>query len=162
MISGWHIDEPLLLAGGNQKTTNRIRDDKLMKKQFIGIIALITAAVLIGLPGSSLAKDYPKRPIKIIFPWQAGIPHFVKTQMIADRMEKIIGGQILVNAMPGGGGVKALKHVLSKKPDGYMILYAWVANLVFAPCSVYCIVRDHWLFLADPLNVACSFQAAEH
>lgn len=135
MISGRHAGERLLLAGGNQKTTHRIQEDKLMKKQFIGIIALIIAAVLIGLPCASLAKEYPKRPIQIIFPWQAGIPHFVKVQMIADRMEKIIGGQILVNAMPGGGGVKALKHVLSKKSDGYMILDAWVANLVFATLS---------------------------
>jgi tripartite-type tricarboxylate transporter receptor subunit TctC len=99
------------------------------KKHFFMIAFLLVLTV--SFCTSSFAKDYPTRPIQYIFPWKAGIPMYVLGQMLCERMGKILGEKVLISAMPGGSGAKATKHVLSKPADGYTILDAWVAPLIF-------------------------------
>ena len=104
-----------------------------MKSVKILKITVILAFILLlvaGLYTPGFAK-YPTRPIMWLCPWGPDNESVTMGRMIAEEMSKILGEKIIVNAMPGGSGAKALKHVLSQPADGYLLLDAWVAPLVF-------------------------------
>jgi len=104
-----------------------------MKSVKILRITVILAFILLlvaGLYTPGFAK-YPTRPIMWLCPWGAENESVVMGRSIAEGMSKILGEKIIVNAMPGGSGAKALKHVLSQPADGYLLLDAWVAPLIF-------------------------------
>ncbi len=104
-----------------------------MKSVKILRITVILAFILLlvaGLYTPGFAK-YPTRPIMWLCPWGPENESVAMGRMVAEEMSKILGEKIIVNAMPGGSGAKALKHVLSQPADGYLLLDAWVAPLVF-------------------------------
>jgi len=97
----------------------------LVKSSFIALAFLC-------LPLSLEAKDYPGQAIQGYFGFAAGNPSFALGQMIFERVGKIVGGKIVPSAMPGAGGVKAVRYVLSKPADGYTLYNARVADQVMA------------------------------
>ena len=102
-----------------------------MKKKRHSFMIAFFLVLTVAFCTSSFAQNYPTRPVQYIYPFKAGIPMHVLGQMICERMGKILGEKVLVTAMPGGSGAKATKHVLSKPADGYTLLDAWVAPLIF-------------------------------
>lgn len=94
-------------------------------------IFLISSLVIMGLFSPALAV-YPEKPIMYLVPWGPENESVTMGRIISEEMSRILGQKITVNAMPGGSGAKALKHVLSKPADGYLLIDAWVAPLIFA------------------------------
>jgi len=101
---------------------------KFSKKSFITVISLL---LIIGFFSPALA-EYPTKPIMYLVPWGPENESVTMGRIISEEMGRILGRKITVNAMPGGSGAKALKHVLSKPADGYLLIDAWVAPLIFA------------------------------
>lgn len=77
------------------------------------------------------ADKYPNRPIQWIVPWGEDNESVAMGRILADAMGEILGVNIVVSAMPGGSGSKALHHVLAQPADGYVLLDGWVAPLIF-------------------------------
>lgn len=98
------------------------------KKVLILVISFLLTFSLFSL---ALAK-YPEKPIMYLVPWGPENESVTLGRIISEEMSKLLGQKITVNAMPGGSGAKALKHVLSKPADGYLLIDAWVAPLIFA------------------------------
>jgi tripartite-type tricarboxylate transporter receptor subunit TctC len=102
-----------------------------MRKLLIPIICAVLSFPVFGTPAFS--GDFPDRRLKISFPWKAGGPAFVLSQIIADGMSKDLGVDISVVATPGAGGVKSFMSAFGEPADGYTIIDGWVAPLVIAP-----------------------------
>lgn len=102
----------------------------------ISQIAVLLVLTLVSVsPAAAKEPAYPVRPIRYIFPFKAGIPMYVLGQMLSERMGKILGQKVVVSAMPGGSGAKSHHHVLNQPADGYTLLDAWVAPLIFVPLN---------------------------
>lgn len=94
-------------------------------------VMILSLLLIIGIFSPALA-EYPKKPIMYLVPWGPENESVTMGRIISEEMRKTLGQKIIVNAMPGGSGAKALKHVLSKSADGYLLIDAWVAPLIFA------------------------------
>ena len=90
-------------------------------------IAIIVAAGLTvsGFDVSAEGQgEFPAKEVKIISPWDPGGLNDVLCRAIAQHSEKFLGKPIVVENMPGGGGVVGTKFVERAQPDGYTLIMA--------------------------------------
>jgi len=100
----------------------------------IAWIAVLVAATV----SSTLAQDFPTRPITLVVPLSAGGTADLLCRLAADRASRTLGQQIVVDNRAGGaGGRVGTEFVLHAAPDGYTLLCApsltySITHLVFA------------------------------
>jgi putative tricarboxylic transport membrane protein len=84
------------------------------------IALLVAPAILLVLAplGQAQAK-WPEKPIKIILPFGAGGVADVTARIMADKLEKKFGQRVVIENMPGPGGINAARAVVTAAPDGY-------------------------------------------
>jgi tripartite-type tricarboxylate transporter receptor subunit TctC len=81
--------------------------------------------------GTARAQDWPARPISMVVPYAAGGPTDVVGRLFAQQMGEIIGRQIVVENVPGAGGMTGASRVAHTRPDGYQVLFGGSGNLVY-------------------------------
>jgi len=92
-----------------------------MKKMLVAT-AFGAASILCSVPGSSQAEPYPLRPITLVVATAAGGPGDAAARIIAERMTDILGQQIVIENVPGAGGITGAARVARAAPDGYTLL----------------------------------------
>jgi len=94
----------------------------------IGIFrsALLAAAVLALTPLNGAQEAWPEKPIKFVLPFGAGGVADVTARIIADKLGQKLNQRVVVENMPGPGGIAAARAVITSPPDGYTM--AWVTN----------------------------------
>ncbi|RTL54130.1 MAG: tripartite tricarboxylate transporter substrate binding protein [Bradyrhizobiaceae bacterium] len=80
----------------------------------------------IALPAS--ADDFPTRPIKFVVPAAAGGPTHITAQILADKMQTILGQPVVVETHPGAGNNLGADFVAKSAPDGYTMLLATIGT----------------------------------
>jgi tripartite-type tricarboxylate transporter receptor subunit TctC len=108
-----------------------------IQKSIVLAMALILGCTFLfaggaGEEGARPGGEFPNRPIQYIVPWGPDNESVAMARVIAAEMSEILGVDIVVQAMPGGSGTVGLNHVLQQPADGYTMLDAWVAPLIFA------------------------------
>jgi tripartite-type tricarboxylate transporter receptor subunit TctC len=109
--------------------------------RLLGLLPL-TAVVLLAasLAGHAQAQDsaapYPRQPIRLIIGFAAGGGNDVQARIIAQKLTDRLGQPVVVQNRPGAGGNIAAEHVARAPADGYTLLFAPAATLVFNP-AVY-------------------------
>lgn len=88
-------------------------------------IALAVAA------GSALAQAYPSQPLKWIVPYPAGGGTDNLARNLADAMQPSFGQPILIDNRPGAATNIGVVALMASKPDGYTIMQAENAALLF-------------------------------
>lgn len=83
-----------------------------------GSLALLTA---MGAD-RALAQTYPAKTITVVSAAAAGGPGDTAARLIAEHMAPHIGGQVVVENVPGAGGVLGTTRVARAEPDGHTIL----------------------------------------
>jgi tripartite-type tricarboxylate transporter receptor subunit TctC len=73
-------------------------------------------------PVVARAQTYPSRPITMVVPFAAGGGFDVIGRILADRMSKILGEQVIVQNTTGAAGVIGVDRVVNAAPDGYTFL----------------------------------------
>jgi tripartite-type tricarboxylate transporter receptor subunit TctC len=68
------------------------------------------------------AQSYPQRHITLIAATAAGGPGDVAARIIAEQLSGALGQQVVVENVPGGGGVTGAVRVARAEPDGYTLL----------------------------------------
>src|SRR6185437_9892555 len=93
-------------------------------------IQIVLAAVLIAC-GAARAQDWPTRPITLVVPYPAGGPTDVIGRLFAQQMSERLGRPIVVENIPGAGGMIGASRVTHAAPDGYQVLFGGSGNLTF-------------------------------
>src|SRR3954449_7095706 len=91
---------------------------------------LVLALLAALLPGIAGAQSWPQKPIRIVLPFGAGGVADITTRTIAPKMTEVLGQQIVVENMPGAGGIRASESVAHAAPDGYTLLLLTNGNAV--------------------------------
>jgi tripartite-type tricarboxylate transporter receptor subunit TctC len=87
-----------------------------MKRAILSLIALL------ALLTSSLAQDYPNRPVKILVAFPVGGLLDTVSRVVGEKLSARLGQQFLIEARPGAGGTLATQAVARAEPDGYTLM----------------------------------------
>jgi len=96
--------------------------------------AALVASAAIGF--SSLAHaEYPDRAITLIVPYAPGGSVDAFARVIAPELEARLGKPVIVDNVPGAGGILGVAKSVRAQPDGYTILLGIVSDVVLAPLT---------------------------
>lgn len=95
----------------------------IWKKLFAAMLATVP---LLSQP--ALAQDWPKQPVKIVVSAAAGGPIDVFGRIMAERLTQLLGQQVVVENVPGAGGMVGGQRVARAEPDGYTVLLGTIAT----------------------------------
>jgi tripartite-type tricarboxylate transporter receptor subunit TctC len=76
----------------------------------------------LALPRRAFAQSFPTKPIKIIVPFPPGGPADTAVRIPQETMEKTLGQPIIVENVPGAGGLLGFNRVKAAEPDGYTLM----------------------------------------
>src|SRR5262245_35583778 len=79
------------------------------------------------------AQDYPTRPITLVVPFPAGGGNDTVARVVAEKMSRTLGQQVVVENRGGAGGTIATRAVARDTPDGYTILLTYTGTLCINP-----------------------------
>ena len=85
-------------------------------------MALGCCLVAIGLLATANAQDYPARPIKIVVGFGPGGLGDITARAVAQKMSDSLGKPVVIENMPGAGGMGAAGSVARAAPDGHTLL----------------------------------------
>jgi tripartite-type tricarboxylate transporter receptor subunit TctC len=111
-------------------------------------LALALTAAVLAMPilnASSLAEDYPARPVRVIVPFGAGGPADVTARQIGSILQESFGQPFVVENRTGAGGVIGTLEAAKSPPDGYTLLMmsnTQTANESLVPQRKYELMRD--------------------
>jgi len=114
----------------------------MFKAVLAGFVALLATAPIAS------AQDYPTRPVKIIFPLEAGGGGDVFTRALADELQKAWHQPVVVENRPGGGQNIGARACAEATPDGYTIC------VMSSEPAVY----NQFLYKSIPYDPAKDFQ----
>lgn len=80
--------------------------------------ALLFGALAFSQTGAAKAA-WPEKPIKIVLPFGAGGVADVTARIMADKLSQKFGQRVVIENMPGPGGINAARAVITAPPDGY-------------------------------------------
>lgn len=98
---------------------------KKYSKIVLGISAMTVAA-----SAATAQAAFPNKPLKLVVSQAAGGSSDTIARLWAEHAGKAIGGTIVVENKPGGGGIIAAQQVLNQPADGYTLLYGSVSLMV--------------------------------
>lgn len=86
-------------------------------------LAVLAAALMSA--GAAQAA-YPERVVRIVVPFPAGGTTDILARLVADRLDKRLGGRFIVENRPGASGAIGTQAVAQAEPDGYTLVMATI------------------------------------
>jgi len=83
------------------------------------LLALPAALALTFAPMTQAQAKWPEKPVKIILPFGAGGVADVSSRIMAEKLTEKLGQRVVIENMPGPGGINAARAVTSSPADGY-------------------------------------------
>jgi tripartite-type tricarboxylate transporter receptor subunit TctC len=90
----------------------------------MNLILRLAAAIGAFIVGIALAPadDWPARPLTMVVPFAAGGPADAVGRIVAARVAEVLGEEIIVENVGGGGGMLGGARVARASPDGYQFV----------------------------------------
>jgi tripartite-type tricarboxylate transporter receptor subunit TctC len=133
-----------------------------------GALLSIAAALMLTLAPCVAQAKWPEKPVKIVLPFGAGGVADVTARIMADKLSQKFGQRVVIENMPGPGGINAARAVISSPPDGYTmglvtngtaISVAAFKHLPFDPLKDFAMVSTIGLFdLVFAVNAQSEFK----
>ncbi len=93
-----------------------------MKKLIPTLATPLNFALLLMLPLSALAENYPSKPVRLLVPYVAGGGTDTLARMVASKLSESLGQTFLVDNRPAVDGIVASETVVHSAPDGYTLI----------------------------------------
>jgi len=97
-----------------------------MRNTIAAVIAVFASA------SGAVAQEWPNRAITMVVPFAAGGPIDVAGRILAQPMGELLGQQIVIENIGGGGGMTGSSRVAKAAPDGYTFLYGNAGTHTFS------------------------------
>jgi tripartite-type tricarboxylate transporter receptor subunit TctC len=95
------------------------------------VMACVASAVAIG---AAAAQEWqPSRPVTLVVPFPAGGGNDALARLVAERMSKTLGQQVVVENRGGAGGTVATRAIAKSPPDGHTILLSYTGTFAINP-----------------------------
>jgi tripartite-type tricarboxylate transporter receptor subunit TctC len=124
------------------------------KNKMPRFIAWICGAAFMAGASALFAQAYPTKPVSIVVPFAAGGPTDVLARILADRLTRALGRQVLVENTVGASGSIGVGRVAKAPADGYTVgIGHWsthVVNGAVFPLT-YHVMNDF-----DPVAMICT------
>jgi putative tricarboxylic transport membrane protein len=98
--------------------TNAIRDLASLARRSL---LILPAALMLGFAPTGAQAAWPEKPVKIVLPFGAGGVADVTARIMADKLSTKFGQRVVIENMPGPGGINAARAVVNAPPDGYTL-----------------------------------------
>lgn len=98
-----------------------------------GFAAAFGAALFALAPGTSMAQDYPAKPVRLIVPYVAGGAADIFGRTIAQKLTEAFRQNFVVENKPGANGGIGAEFVARAAPDGYTLLVTASGPIVVNP-----------------------------
>src|SRR5262245_36300388 len=85
--------------------------------------ALLGLAAIVATLAPQARAAWPEKPIKLVLPFGAGGVADVTARILADKLGQKLNQRVVVENMPGPGGIAAARAVITAPPDGYTMAY---------------------------------------
>jgi tripartite-type tricarboxylate transporter receptor subunit TctC len=96
--------------------------------------ALSLVALTAGF-GQAAAQEFPNRPVHWILSQPAGSSPDITARLLADRLSRTWGQQVVVDNRPGGQNVIGAQAAARSPADGYSYYFATTAALISNPLT---------------------------
>src|SRR5215475_14862 len=90
------------------------------RRQFLRLVAGVAA--LTTLTQTTLAQNWPTRPVTMVVPYPAGAGVDVMGRILSPRLSELLGQQVIVENVSGAGGMTGAARVAKAPPDGYQFV----------------------------------------
>lgn len=117
-----------------------------MKRRHLVQSALVVLAALVA--GGASAQQFPSKPIKLVVPFAAGGANDLNGRSLQIPLGKALGGNVIVENMPGASTKIAVDYLLKSPPDGH--------TLLLGATSTFTINR--WLYKTLPYDPEKDFE----
>ena len=91
----------------------------------------VLAGLLLGAPAS--AQDYPTRPVILVVPFPAGGGNDTLARIVAEKLSKPLGQQVVVENRGGAGGAIGMDAMAKSAPDGHTVAFGAISPLTLQP-----------------------------
>jgi tripartite-type tricarboxylate transporter receptor subunit TctC len=98
-------------------------------------LAAACAIVALVLPSTSMAQDYPSRPVKLLVPFPAASSTDQVARLLGAELQARLGEPFVPENKPGAQGTIAADALAKSNPDGYTLLLA--TNSIAASVSLF-------------------------
>ncbi|MEW6668009.1 MAG: tripartite tricarboxylate transporter substrate binding protein [Thermodesulfobacteriota bacterium] len=125
-----------------------------MRKKTCFWVIVCTVVWLLGgvQTPDALAKDYPTKPIQLVYPWPAGSGGDIATRLLAEAASKVLGQPVKVINVPGGNGTIGAAQVVKAKKDGYEL-----GSLPIGPAVTQTVFSKDLPYTTADLEPICQF-----
>jgi tripartite-type tricarboxylate transporter receptor subunit TctC len=86
------------------------------------IRSVVLGAALAAAIMPAVAEDWPVRPLTMVVTFPAGSGSDVLARILGARLSEILGQQVVIENVGGGGGMTGAFRVARAAPDGYQFL----------------------------------------
>lgn len=98
-----------------------------------GLVAAVALALGAIAVVPSHAADYPNRPVTIVVPYAPGGATDASARLVAQALQKQIGGSFIIENVGGAGTTIGSAKVARAAADGYTLLWGGLSSNVMAP-----------------------------
>ena len=104
-----------------------------MKSAYLLAIAALAMATGQAIQPASAQDWQPSRPVTLVVPFPAGGGNDALARLVAERMSKTLGQQVVVENRGGAGGTVATRAIAKTPPDGHTILLSYTGTFAINP-----------------------------
>jgi tripartite-type tricarboxylate transporter receptor subunit TctC len=83
------------------------------------LLAIPAALIVAASPMTPAQAKWPEKPVRIVLPFGAGGVADVSSRILADKLSQKLGQRVVIENMPGPGGINAARAVITSPADGY-------------------------------------------
>ena len=92
-----------------------------MRKTIFTLLAVPAALIVALAPAAPAQAKWPEKPVRLILPFGPGGVADVTSRIMAAKLSEKFGQQVVIENMPGPGGINAARAVITAPPDGYTL-----------------------------------------